>query len=258
MPAVFIGHGSPMNAIEDTPYARAWAQLGRRLPRPRAILAVSAHWVTEGVAVTDQPRPPTIHDFGRFPRPLFEVQYPAPGAPELVARVAGLAQPTPVRGAGDWGLDHGTWSVLVHMYPDADIPTAQLSLDAGLDGRGHYDLARTLRPLRDEGVLILASGNIVHNLAASDFAGAAPPHAWAERFETAALAAIRDGDHASLMEPERLAGAESASLSIRGPEHYLPLLYAMAQQDPGEPVEVLMPGVVMAAMSMASLVVGAV
>jgi 4,5-DOPA dioxygenase extradiol len=257
MPALFIGHGSPMNAIEDTPYSRAWAALGRRLPRPRAILAVSAHWVTRGVAVAAQAAPTTLHDFGRgFPQALFDARYPAPGAPDLVGRVAALAAPRPVRGAQDWGLDHGVWSILVHMYPGADVPVAQLSLDAGLDAQDHYDLARGLRPLRDEGVLILASGNIVHNLAATDFRGATPPHPWAERFETAALAAIRAHDHDRLIDPTRLDGPESAVLAIQGPEHYVPLLYALAQQDAGEPVEILQPGVTLAALSMASVVVG--
>jgi 4,5-DOPA dioxygenase extradiol len=259
LPALFIGHGSPMNAIEDTPYGRAWAALGERIPRPKAILVVSAHWVTRGVAVTAQERPPTIHDFGRFPQALFDVQYPAPGAPDLVARVGRLVSPTAVRGADDWGLDHGAWSVLVHMFPKADIPVAQLSLDAELSGQGHYALAHALRPLRDEGVLILATGNIVHNLSACDFSGAdTPPRPWAVQFEAAALTAIRGRDHAALMEPARLAGPENASLSIRGPEHYLPLLYTLAQQDEGESVEILDPGVIMGAISMASVVVGAV
>jgi len=256
MPAAFIGHGSPMNAIEDTAYSRAWTELGQRLPRPKAILAVSAHWVTQGPAVTAQDHPPTIHDFGRFPQALFDVQYPAPGSEALTARVAALLAPVQVKPAQDWGLDHGVWSVLTHMYPQADIPVVQLSLDVGLDGRGHYDLARALRPLRDEGVLILASGNVVHNLAAADFQGAAPPHRWAERFEAAALAAIRVRDHASLMQPATLDGPQSAALAIQGPEHYLPLLYALAQQDEDEPAEILLDGVIMAAMSMASVVLG--
>jgi 4,5-DOPA dioxygenase extradiol len=166
-PALFVGHGSPMNAIEDTPSARGWAEITTRFARPRAIVVVSAHWVTEGVRVTSNERPPTIHDFGRsFPQALFDVQYPAPGDPQLAQRIVGLLTEFGARLDDTWGLDHGAWSVLVHMYPRADIPVVQVSLDARRGPEEHYAIARALAPLRDDNVLLLAAGNIVHNLPA--------------------------------------------------------------------------------------------
>ncbi|TLN21949.1 4,5-DOPA dioxygenase extradiol, partial [bacterium] len=164
MPALFIGHGSPMNAIEDNEFSRGWQDAARELPRPQAILCISAHWETRGCFVTANEKPRTIHDFGGFPQPLYEKQYPAPGMPQLAARVAQLAPSANVQPALNWGLDHGTWSVLCRMYPQADIPVAQLSLDRSRDAAFHYQLGSQLAALRDEGVLIVGSGNIVHNL----------------------------------------------------------------------------------------------
>lgn len=244
-----------MNALEDNAYTQAWREFARSMPRPRAILAVSAHWVTRGTAATVNARPPTIHDFGGFPPALYAMQYPAPGDRALVETIAALLAPTPVRPAEDWGLDHGTWSVLVHMYPDADIPVVQLSLDAALGGPEHVALAQRLRPLRDQGVLILGTGNLVHNLRLMDRSDTAPPMDWAVRFDAAVRRAVAERDLDSLAAPERF-GREEAVRSIQGPEHYIPLLYAMAQQEEGEPVELFAEGVVMRSVSMTSVRVG--
>jgi 4,5-DOPA dioxygenase extradiol len=186
MPAVFFGHGSPMNALEKNRYTSAWAQFGRTTPRPRAILAVSAHWYTRGTAVTAMQRPKTIHDFGGFPQSLYAVQYAASGDPALAARIAALLAPVEVvADASDWGLDHGTWAVLRHVYPLADVPVVQLSLDASQPLPYHYQLARHLAPLRDAGVLVMGSGNIVHNLRTVLWAQNAVPFDWAARFDEA-------------------------------------------------------------------------
>jgi 4,5-DOPA dioxygenase extradiol len=228
-PTVFFGHGSPMNALGG-PYAEVWREVGAGLGRPRGVVMVSAHWETQGLGVTGQTAPPTIHDFGGFPPELFAMQYPAPGSPALAERVAGLT------GAGvtdQWGLDHGTWSVLAHVWPEADVPVVQLSLDRRLDARGHYDLAKALAPLRDEGVIIAGSGDWVHNLRAWKRDGGGP-YPWATAFDEAVKAALVAGDHAALIDWVHL--AEDAQLSVPTDEHYLPLLYVVAQQRPGEPV----------------------
>lgn len=226
-PAVFFGHGSPMNALGG-PHADAWRALGQAIGRPRGVVIVSAHWETMGLGVTAQEKPPTIHDFGGFPRELHEMQYPAPGSPALAARVAELtgAQPT-----DSWGLDHGTWSVLAHVFPDADVPIVQLSLDRRLDARGHYELARRLAPLRDEGVMIAGSGDFVHNLRTWKRDGG-EPYPWASGFNEAVKSALARGDHDVLIDWVGL--AEEAQMSVPTDEHYLPLLYVVAQQRPGE------------------------
>ena len=252
MPVLFLGHGSPMNALEDNAWTRGWAEAVAAIPRPEAILCVSAHWETLGVAVTAEAKPKTIHDFGGFPKPLFDLQYPAPGSPALAQRVAGLLAPTPVRQATDWGLDHGTWSVLVKMYPAADVPVVQLSLDRTLTPQQHYDLARKLAPLRREGVLVVGSGDIVHNLRAADFRR---PEAvdWALRFRDTTNRLIAAHEHGPLIHYESL--GEDAMLSINSAEHYLPLLYVLGLQEAGEPVETFNDDV-FAALSMTSLKVG--
>ncbi len=253
-PAVFLGHGSPMNAIEASAFRDEWAALGRKLGRPRAILCVSAHWETRGVALTASARPETIHDFYGFPAALFAVRYPAPGSPELAARVASLVDSFEARLDPERGLDHGCWSVLVAMYPQADVPVVQLSLDTGQPASFHYELARRLRSLRDEGVLVLGSGNLVHNLRLADF-GLDGGYDWAVRFDADVKARILAADHAPLVEYAGL--GEHARLAVPTPEHYLPLLYALAQQAEGEPASVFNDRCTLGSISMTCVVVGA-
>lgn len=228
-PAVFFGHGSPMNALGG-PYTAAWRDLGEAIGKPAGVLMVSAHWETDGPSVTAQAHPETIHDFGGFPAALHAMQYPAPGSPALAARVAGL---TGARPTDRWGLDHGTWSVLTHVWPAADVPVVQLSLDRSLDARGHYDLARQLRSLRDEGIVIAGSGDFVHNLRTWKRDGGAP-YDWAATFNDRVKAALRDGDHGALIDWLDL--TPEARLSVPSDEHFLPLLYVAAQQTPGESI----------------------
>jgi 4,5-DOPA dioxygenase extradiol len=254
MPAVFIGHGSPMNTLAQNRYTEAWRKLGEDLPRPRAILAVSAHWTTRGTAVTAMQSPRTIHDFGGFPQALFDVQYPAPGDPALAARVSELLSPVQVGLDSGWGLDHGTWSVLAHLYPDADVPVVQISLDATQPAAYHYELAARLQALRDEGVLVLASGNVVHNLRTIDRNNNAPGYDWAVRFNDAVREHIASADHAPLIAYEKL--GEDARLAIPTPEHYLPLLYVIGLQREGEHVEFAVDGIQNGSISMLTAVVG--
>jgi 4,5-DOPA dioxygenase extradiol len=252
--SAFLAHGSPMNALADNRYTRSWRAFGERV-RPRAVLAVSAHWVTRGTAVTAMARPRTIHDFGGFPRALFEVEYPAPGDPQLAWRVREVLMPAQVTLDQDqWGLDHGTWSVLRHVYPHADIPVVQLSLDASLSAREHYELAKRLRPLRDENVLIAGFGNVVHNLRRLDWDEAAAPAPWAEHFNRRVDDALRSRDHAALIDP---VDDEATRLSVPTPEHYWPLLYALAQQGEDERAELLIDGIEHASISMLSVIFGA-
>jgi 4,5-DOPA dioxygenase extradiol len=235
MPVVFVGHGNPMNALEHNEYTRAWERLSAGIPRPRAILSVSAHWYAPGARVTSQERPRTIHDFGGFPRELYQIEYPAPGSPQLATRVRELLAPTDVELDDRWGLDHGTWSVLVHMYPKADVPVVQLGIDETLTSEEHWSLASRLRPLRDEGVLILGSGDVVHNLHTYAW-GRRPvePYDWALRFEGLIRKAIEQGDHETVVGYERL--GRDAALAAPTPDHFLPLLYVLAQSVPEEPV----------------------
>ena len=233
MPVLFVGHGNPMNAIERNAFHLGWAEVARRLPRPKAILCVSAHWETQGAAVTSAGQPATIHDFFGFPQALFDVRYPAPGDPALAARVAALIASERVRLDPGRGLDHGAWSVLIAMYPEADVPVVQLGMDTRLPGSHHLALARQLAPLRDEGILVLASGNIVHNLRLFDFRDPAPLD-WALAADASIRALIAGRRHDALAAwPE---GPESR-LAVPTPEHYLPLLYAVALQQPGEAAE---------------------
>jgi 4,5-DOPA dioxygenase extradiol len=237
MPALFVGHGNPMNAIETNAITGAWRALARTLPRPRAVACVSAHWYLPGTRVTAMERPRTIHDFGGFPPELFAVQYPAPGDPALARRIEELCGARPDT---QWGLDHGAWSVLCHLFPDADVPVVQLSLDDTEPPTFHFERGRRLRPLRDEGVLVLGSGNLVHNLHAYAW-GRHPvePFDWALRFEQRARQLIQDGDHVPLVEYESL--GRDAVLSAPTPDHYLPLLYVLgarhASDVAGFPVE---------------------
>jgi 4,5-DOPA dioxygenase extradiol len=256
MPAIFVGHGSPMNAIEDNEFSREWAKLGRRLPRPQAILCISAHWETRGICASSSEQPETIHDFYGFPKPLFDVRYPAPGSPALAQRVADLlgAAPAPQRVHADpqRGLDHGAWSVLRVMYPLADIPVVQLSLDSSTPGADHYALGQRLAALRDKGVLIVGSGNIIHNLKLFSFHERAAPD-WARRFHALSKRLIENGDHQALADYSSLGG--DAQLAIPTAEHYLPLLYVLAVQRGGER-PAFFNDVVMSALSMTSILIG--
>ncbi len=252
LPALFVGHGSPLNAIEDNAYHRGWREVARRLPRPKAILCVSAHWETEGVKVTAADRPETIHDFYGFPRALHEVRYPAPGDPGLARRVADLLSPLAVGLDADRGLDHGSWSVLRAMYPEADVPVVQLSIDTSRPGAFHYDLARRLLPLRAEGVLVLGSGNIVHNLRLFEW-GRAEPLPWAARFDAEVRARIRARDDQCLLAPETL--SPDARLAVPTPEHYLPLVYALALRT-SEENAVFFNEDVLSSVSMTSVLIG--
>jgi len=229
MPAIFFGHGNPMNALADNAFTQAWAAIGRSIPKPKAILCISAHWYIPAVAVTAMERPRTIHDFGGFPRELFEVDYPAPGSPELANRVVDLLGGNIIGDESDWGLDHGTWSVLCHVFPEAKIPIVQLSINETEPARFHYDLAKKLAPLRDEGILIVGSGNLVHNLHTYAWGKHdVEPFDWAVRFETRARELMVSGDHAPLINYESL--GRDATLSAPTPDHYLPLIYILGLQ----------------------------
>jgi len=252
MPVLFVGHGSPMNAIEDNAFSRAWAALGERLLRPEAILCVSAHWLTEGTSVTAMETPRTIYDFYGFPQQLYQVSYPAPGAPELARRIAGLIQGAQVRLDEEWGLDHGTWSVLRRMHPRADIPTCQLSLDYRLSPAERYQLAAQLRPLRDEGVLVVGSGNVVHNLRQAS-PGAAP-YDWAVAFDAWVVARLLDGDHQALIDYQ--GQGQTARLAHPTADHYWPLLYSLALQDEGEALSFFGEQIVYGSISMRGVVIG--
>jgi 4,5-DOPA dioxygenase extradiol len=235
MPAIFFGHGNPMNALDDNAYTQAWKRIGERIGRPNAIVAISAHWYVPGTLVTAMERPRTIHDFGGFPRPLYEVRYPAPGDPALADRVAAVLAPVAVLPDLTWGLDHGTWSVLAHVYPEADVPVVQLSIDETQPPAFHYALGRRLAALRDEGILILGSGNLVHNLEAYAWGRhPARPLEWAVRFENLARGLISSGDDGALIDYEAL--GEDARLSAPTPEHYLPLLYVLGARRPGDAI----------------------
>jgi 4,5-DOPA dioxygenase extradiol len=252
MPVLFLGHGSPMNAIEDNPWRRSWQELGRKLRRPKAILCISAHWETRGVFVTGSEHPETIHDFNGFPRALFEVRYRAPGSPELARRVAELLDGVRVHVDGNRGLDHGAWGVLESLFPEADIPVVQLSLSGLQPGAWHYDLAKALGPLRDEGVLIVGSGNIVHNLRLFRF-NDPKPYDWAVRFDDDVAEHIATGHHEGLLGYETL--GSDALLAVPTPEHYLPLLYVLAVQRDDDPVAFFNEDVV-SSISMRSVVIG--
>jgi 4,5-DOPA dioxygenase extradiol len=253
LPALFIGHGSPMLALEGGPYTEAWAQLARAMPQPRAILAVSAHWFTHGIGVTAMSAPRTIHDFYGFPPALYEMSYPAPGDPALAERVAALLAPDSVLADHEWGLDHGTWAVLRYMYPQATIPVVQLSIDGSRPAAAHYALAQRLAPLREEGVLLLGSGNVVHNLRLMSRVEGAPAPAWASEFNAAARAAISASDHDQLIDYGALPGAARA---VPTPEHYLPLLYTLGARASEEPVRIPVDGIELGAISMMCVKVG--
>jgi 4,5-DOPA dioxygenase extradiol len=255
LPAIFFGHGNPMNAIGDNVYTRAWRRIGQETRRPKAILSISAHWYVPQTGVTISTAPRTIHDFGGFPPALYQVQYPAPGEPALARRVQRLLAPLEVSLDERWGLDHGTWSVLKHVYPAADVPVVQLSIDERRPASFHFELGHRLAPLRDEGVLILGSGNLVHNLHAYAW-GSHPrePYDWAVRFEAAARAMMRAGEFSPLIAYETL--GRDAALSIPTPDHYLPLLYVLATAQSGEAVSFPVEGVDGGSISMLAVQAG--
>jgi len=253
MPALFIGHGSPMNALERNRYTEAWRALGASLPRPSAVLCISAHWLTRGLAVTAMPVPRTIHDFGGFPQALFDVQYLAPGDELMAQRVCEMLRPLPVALDTEWGLDHGAWSVLVHLFPKADVPVLQLSLDATQPASFHYAIGQQLAALRDEGVLIVGSGNVVHNLRRLNMRSGAA-YDWATRFESFARRAITARDHVALIDWSAL-GADAA-LSVPTPEHYWPLLPVLGAQAADETAEIVVDGIELGSISMLAVRVG--
>jgi 4,5-DOPA dioxygenase extradiol len=253
MPVVFIGHGSPMNAIEKNEFHLGWQQLARDIPRPECILCISAHWETPGVSLTATDEPETIHDFYGFPKALFDVRYPAPGSPALAHRTASLLSPLKVRLDARRGLDHGVWSVLVAMYPNAEIPVVQLSLDTEQPASSHYDIARKLAPLRDDGVLILGSGDIVHNLRLFDFRDPAPLD-WAIEFNDLVKNLVEARQHERLIDYASL--GPNARLAIPTREHFLPLLYVLGLQTDEDSLS-FCTDEVQGSMSMTSIVIGA-
>lgn len=261
MPVVFVGHGSPMNVVEDNRWTRAFTALGQALPRPQAILAISAHWETRGTYLTGDVKPATIHDFSGFPRALYEIQYPAPGHVPLASRVVQLVADERAGLRTDWGLDHGTWTVLHWMYPEADIPVVQLSLDRRLTLQQHHDLARSLRALRTEGVLILGSGNIVHNLGdafermrSARAGGEAQTPVWAARFDTDIARALTDRDPARML---KLARSDDGRLAHPTAEHFLPLIYTQAATDDDDPIHFTSTGFDWGSLAMRNVIFGA-
>jgi 4,5-DOPA dioxygenase extradiol len=260
MPVLFVGHGSPMNAIEDNEFSRTWRQIGRALPRPKAILCISAHWETWGTLVTAMEKPRTIHDFGGFPRALFEAQYPAPGSPWLAQEIKDTVTRAEVALDREWGLDHGCWSVLKQMFPDADVPVVQMSLDYTRPAQDHYLLAQELAPLRQQGVLILGSGNLVHNLRLVAIAGQGlsdlnAPFGldWAIEANELFKDLIRENRHAELIDYPSL--GQAVQLAVPTPEHYLPMLYAIALQRQDESVSYFNDTPIAGSLTMTSLII---
>lgn len=256
LPAIFFGHGNPMNALQVNTHTEAWRRIGEELPRPSAIVSISAHWFVPGTAVTALAAPPTLHDFGGFPRRLYEVRYPAPGHPDLARRIqAELSPLIPVGLDAAWGLDHGTWSVLRHVYPDASVPVIQLSIDETRPASHHFEIGRRLAPLRDEGILIMGSGNIVHNLHTYAWGRhAQEPYDWAVRFERRAKELMLAREFQPLIGYESL--GRDAILSAPTPDHYLPLLYVLGTWRQGDPIAFPAEGVDGGSISMLAVSVG--
>jgi 4,5-DOPA dioxygenase extradiol len=255
MPTIFFGHGNPMNALSKNSYTKGWASIGKSISRPKAVLAVSAHWYVPYCAVTSNLNPRTIHDFGGFPKELYQIEYPAPGSLELALRVKDLLAPVAVSLDESWGLDHGTWSVLKYVFPKADIPIVQLSIDETQQPSFHYELGKRLAALREEGVLIIGSGNIVHNLSTYSWGeDNVKPFDWAARFEKQARELLLKGDDAPLVNYESL--GRDAILSAPTPDHYLPLLYVLGLRRKKEKVSFPIQGIDGGSISMLAVQIG--
>jgi 4,5-DOPA dioxygenase extradiol len=250
-PLLFVGHGSPMNGIEDNEFSQRWAAMGKEIPTPTAVLCISAHWYTSGTFITAMNNPKTIHDFGGFPKALFNVQYPAPGNPELAKEAASLIHSTSVGLDHDWGLDHGTWSVVKNMYPNANIPVLQLSIDYTKPPEFHYALAKELQALRKKGVLIIGSGNMVHNLRIMNWHQPESGFDWADEMNNTFKKLIETDNHQALINYQNL--GEAGTLSIPTPEHYLPLLYILGMKEKNESVSFFNDKTVMGSISMTSV-----
>ena len=254
MPVLFLGHGSPMNAIEDNQFVAGFKAVSETLPRPQAILCISAHWFTRGTKVTAMSLPPTIHDFGGFPKELFDVQYPAKGSPELATITKDLLQPTLVELDEKWGLDHGAWSVIKHLYPNADVPVIQLSIDYTQPVFYHFELAKKLTALRHKGILIIGSGNIVHNLGMIDFQNFDKDNYgfdWAIEAKETINKYLLDGNYQPLLNYEKQSSA--FRLAIPTPEHFLPLIYTLGLQEKNEPITLFNDKLLAGSLSMTSI-----
>ena len=255
LPALFVGHGNPMNALSENAYTAAWRRIGESLPRPKAILSVSAHWYVPFTGVTTNEAPRTIHDFGGFPKELFQVRYPAPGSPDLARRIRKLLAPIDVKPDESWGLDHGTWSVLCHMYPESDIPVIQLSIDDTKPAAHHLAIGKSLSTLRGEGVLIFGSGNLVHNLHAYAWGRHVPePYDWASRFESRVKELILSNNYQPLAHYETL--GRDAELAVPTPEHYLPLLTILGARRENDAIAFPVQGVDGGSISMLAVQIG--
>jgi 4,5-DOPA dioxygenase extradiol len=256
MPVMFVGHGNPMNAIEDNAYHRSWEAIGKKLPRPKAILSISAHWITKGTKVTGMAHPKSIHDFGGFPKKLFDQQYPAPGTPEFAVLTKEMVTYSHLQTDESWGLDHGTWSVLLPMYPLADIPVYQLSLDYDQPPTYHYEIGKQLSKLREKGVLIIGSGNLVHNLAKVDWSGGNNVYDWAREFDSKFTEWILNGDVTSMLNYQKILG-NTATMAHPSYDHLLPLFYIIGLQQKNEKVTFFNDQFDMASISMRSMVIQA-
>jgi 4,5-DOPA dioxygenase extradiol len=256
MPAIFFGHGNPMNALLRNQYTERWERIVEDIPRPKSILSISAHWYIPEAAVTISTSPRTIHDFGGFLQELYQIQYQAPGDPSLAAHVQKLLTPIPIRLDDRWGLDHGTWSVLCHVYPGADIPVIQLSIDETQAASFHHEIGKRLAPLREEGVLIIGSGNLVHNLHAYAWGQhEVEPYPWAVSFETRVRELLLDGETEPLLDYENKLGSE-AILAVPTPDHYLPLLYVIGARQASDPITFPVEGVDGGSISMLAVRIG--
>jgi 4,5-DOPA dioxygenase extradiol len=251
MPVLFVGHGSPMNAIELNEFTEGWRSVAESIAKPAAILCISAHWETNGTMVTAMKKPKTIHDFGGFPQKLYDVQYPAPGSPELARETQKMVAESTVDLDENWGLDHGTWSVIRHMYPDASVPVIQMSLDYNLSAQSQYDRAKALAPLRQKGVLVIGSGNMVHNLRRIDWANQNQGSDWANEANETFKKLISGNDHGQLINYQKLGSA--VAMAIPTPEHFLPLLYVLALKGEDEAVSFFNDKTVMGSLSMTSV-----